>query len=343
MTNHTSKNNFGLDNDGKGRLHEILVAKLLDPQQRFPERPNEEIDKYQILASESLYYKLVQQMGGPYSENLKHHMRIAEYAAENIKRGIGTTSNNPIIKVYWTSNPSDFFALTRVKERSSADLIFDVKRTDIVVVDHTSNYIGISLKMYNRKKTQTISNPGHRLVDSLLKVNTQPILYGFLEDVKKNTLAHGHDVTGMTQKDAHQLEKLVPELLKSNSLIARAGVIQISNVYRTELEKKNSKELELFIRSIVSTKEMKMKVYRCATYGVQDLKHEFVDVALEGKQVLARHKNKVFIKPTKSKRTITFAGDEEQPIITFDIKPHGSGGFQSINCNIKGWHSGKYK
>ena len=159
-TNNTSIFNHGLDNDSKGKLHEILVATILDPQKRFPERPNE-ITELGPSASEQLFRRLVQQLGGVYSENFKHHYDIAKFSAERIidhlKKTCFCTGNNRIVKIYWTSNPSDFRALTKIKEKNPSDLIFETRPADLVAVNSECEYVGLSLKIHNMNKGTSTS------------------------------------------------------------------------------------------------------------------------------------------------------------------------------------------
>jgi hypothetical protein len=340
-TNNTSVFNYGLDNDSKGRLHEILVARILDPNNRFPSRPNE-ITELALPASEELYNKLVSTLGGASSDNYKHHLSIAQFSAEKILAHLTKTKfcsgNNKLVKIYWTSNPSDFASLTRIKEKNPSDLIFESKHTDLVAVNSHAKFIGLSLKIHNKKKrTSTLANPGHKLLDRLLGVDTVSIHKQSLESVKQNTIAMGFDISNMTIKQAHALEKTDVSLLLSNAEIAKKSVIEISTIYREQLISKSSAELAHFIQSIVNTKNYKVKTFRVTTYGIKDFTHEIVDISKEGQKILSDHKDNIFIKDSSGKRTITFGGKNNSSLIILDIKPHGSGGFQSINGNVQGW------
>ena len=342
MSSCISKNNFGLDNDSKGKLHEILVAKHLDPQSRFPERLNELIE-YCACESEDLHNKIVQKLGGINSVNYAHHNKVAVFAAEQILVTLRTNKtlshNKPIIKVYWTSNPSDFFSLTKIKEKSTSDLMFQPRKADIVAVVDKSNYIGLSLKVHNRKRISSLCSPGQVIVDDLLKVNTTQIYKDTIDLIKKNSCDRGYSqVLDMPLKQSHQLEKENKDLLNSNAIIFRNGSDKIAKIYKNVLDT-NNELISNFIKSIVCSKSSKIKIFKSSTFGTTNLTNVCIDIDKENKKIVKTHLPFFHIKETKGPRHITFGGKDGNSILRLEIRPAGSGGFQSLKIDVKGWCS----
>lgn len=135
LTEKVEDPNYGLKNDDKGKLHELLVGHFLmhgtkhdDPDThspsralpKFPQRPipaaggpKEKKSKAAADTPEGLH-KAIRSKLSP--ENYGHHVRIAKFAADKIKAGLedaGHLSKDPssnqgrITNVHWTSRPAD--------------------------------------------------------------------------------------------------------------------------------------------------------------------------------------------------------------------------------------------
>lgn len=337
-----TKFNYGLDNDSKGKLHEILVAKLLDPYNRFPQRPNEITELG--LASEELHRTFVNRLGGEHTYNYEKHLEYAKVAVENIRKHfnkIHFTSNNcTVVKIFWTSNPNDVKALSPKDDKNTSDLVIEHKPFDVVAVNSDEKYVGLSLKIYGVKKINTLANVGVKTLDNLLNVNTEDIHKNTSQQVRNNTSALGFDISGLTIRNAHKLEKTDKNLLETNTSIMNKSIENVSKIYKNKLREKDSTNLENIIKHLVIPKKISsIKTYVVSTYGTKEIKNTIEDLSKDGTNILKKHKGNISIKTaSSSNRNIIFCGMNQSSLLTIYMKAKSSGGFTTITGVVRGWY-----
>lgn len=157
LVEKTEDPNYGLKNDDKGKLHELLVGHFLmhgtahhDPDSfaptksmpKFAQRPiatntikKEKKSKSQFDTPEKLHAGIKSKLT---HEQYSNHIRIAKFAAEHIKKGLedaGHLSKNPqsnsgrISNVYWTSRPADIERLHGSPDpANTSDIVVEKKK-----------------------------------------------------------------------------------------------------------------------------------------------------------------------------------------------------------------------
>lgn len=158
--------------DDKGKLHELLLAKYLHPDQKLPEhhRSMSEIEGH-AGTPQQVHDKLKNKIGEEaYNEIDSHAQSTAKATIEHLKKNGHISKDINIGDVHWTSNrdmpnkPGDHEKTTGVKDvNSNADLILTLhdKKGNIV------GYHGISAK-YGTNKEPNYKNPG---MDTLEKMS----------------------------------------------------------------------------------------------------------------------------------------------------------------------------
>lgn len=177
----------GLDNDAKGKMHEVLVAAHLKSpdhegphskkKMTFPEhfRTDSDEDKEgkprkQGESPEELHNRLRSRLT---PEQYHHHYHKAKAAAQAIldeeKRRAKKQKRKPrtVSNVHWTSNPKDIERLTGKKGAKNP--------SDLVVTWSDGKREGKSMKVGRKSAAPTLSNPGkkqlHRLAHADLPEN----------------------------------------------------------------------------------------------------------------------------------------------------------------------------
>lgn len=142
---------FGnLDNDSKGKLHEILVGHHL-----LGKRHMSKHNDVEGLSPQEKHDEIVKKIpGGINSKAYKNHYERARKAAEDIKKQVGITDENPIQNVQWTSKAGDIGRATGIPSTQKED------PSDIVITDKNGRHHGVSLKVSDDNKPITLSNPG---------------------------------------------------------------------------------------------------------------------------------------------------------------------------------------
>ena len=158
--------------DDKGKLHELLLAKYLHPNQQLPEhhRSMSEIEGHAGTPTQ-VHDKLKAKIGEEaYNEIDSHAQSTAKALIDHLKKNGHINKDISIGDVHWTSNrdmpnkPGDHEKTTGVKDvNSNADIIATLKDKKGNIV----GYHGISAK-YGTNKEPNYKNPG---MDTLEKMS----------------------------------------------------------------------------------------------------------------------------------------------------------------------------
>ncbi len=158
--------------DDKGKLHELLLAKYLHPNQTLPEhhRSMSEIEGHAGTPTQ-VHDKLKAKIGEEaYNEIDSHAQSTAKALIDHLKKNGHISKDINIGDVHWTSNrdmpnkPGDHEKTTGVKDvNSNADLIATLKDKKGNIV----GYHGVSAK-YGTNKEPNYKNPG---MDTLEKMS----------------------------------------------------------------------------------------------------------------------------------------------------------------------------
>ena len=151
-----------LESDDKGKLHELLLAKYLHPEQRLPEHHRSFSDNPDHAGTpEQVHDKLKEKIPpAAYNEIDKHARQSADAFRQSLKDQGQLNDNTHIGNVHWTSNADkpnvagDHEKTTGVKDvNSNADLIARI-------ADKAGNikHVGISAKYGSREPNY--ANPG---------------------------------------------------------------------------------------------------------------------------------------------------------------------------------------
>jgi hypothetical protein len=157
--NHTKD----VENDDKGKMHELLLAKYLHPDSSLPEHHRSESENDEHAGTPTqVHDRLKKKMGDSAYHQIDQH---AQQTAKEIKKhldSVGHTGNGHHIgRVFWTSNadkpgkPGDHEKTTGVKDvNSNADVIVRMHDKSGKTVGH----VGVSAKYGSQKPNYR--NPG---------------------------------------------------------------------------------------------------------------------------------------------------------------------------------------
>ena len=158
-----------LESDDKGKLHELLLAKYLHPNQTLPEhhRSFSENDEH-AGTPEQVHDRLMKKIGGAaYNEIDSHASQTARALKDDLEKHGHIGNGVHIGDVHWTSNPDkanvagDHEKTTGVKDvNSNADLILTLKDKE----GKTVGFHGVSAKYGSNEPNYR--NPG---LDSMEK------------------------------------------------------------------------------------------------------------------------------------------------------------------------------
>lgn len=180
-------------NDDKGKMHELLLAKYLHPEQTLPEHHRSESENEEHAGTPTqVHDRLKEKIGKKAYNEIDAH---AQQTSRAIKRHMETNGHlnrgEHISNVFWTSNrdtankAGDHEKTTGVKDQASnADLIARI--TDKA---GKTRHIGVSAKYGSREPNY--ANPG---LDSLEKIAGMPkgTLNKHMEAHKENMEAIGY-------------------------------------------------------------------------------------------------------------------------------------------------------
>ena len=365
--------NYGLGNDDKGKLHEILVGHFLihgtdhdhpgkapaSSSPKFPQRPaveggKKEKNKAKAETPEGLHDLIKSKIShGDYM----HHVRIAKFATNKIKDGLaeaGHISKNPksnsgkITAVHWTSRPVDIEKLYGEKDAgNTSDLVVKKRNKRNLVVEtdngphHGGDYIGLSLKIHNEPKTSTLANPGRGSMDAQFlshehNTNTDHFEKSAIAAAHKAAAIHGIDTTIMSKKKAHDTIKRNGNITNIYKDHAKKQLDNIASTYKTALRKRNPHHLANTLRKIANVKPTKMKMYKSATYGTNNLTHSFHNPAVEFESILDQHQGHIKVGESKG-TTIRFVGKDNTPLGHLSIKYGSSTPHTGVVGSLQGW------
>ena len=199
---------FGnLDNDSKGKLHEILVGHHLLGGRHMTKHSDEE-----GLSPEEKHDEIVSKIpGGVDSEAYRNHYERARKAAEDIKKQLGITNENPITNVQWTSKAGDIKRATGINSTQQED------PSDIVVTDNNGKHHGISLKVSDDNKPITLANPG---------------------------LSSSYGGERLQAEHKENIKKSYPELAAETNKDRRKEILRNNPVMRADIRSRNKKLLD---------------------------------------------------------------------------------------------------
>jgi hypothetical protein len=164
-----------VESDDKGKLHELLLAKYLHPEQRLPEHHRSESDNPDHAGTPEQVHKKLQDKIPPaaYDEIDRHARQSAEAFKQSLKDQGHIGDHAHIGDVHWTSNadkpnkPGDHEKTTGVKDvNSNADLILTLKDKE----GKTVGYHGISAKYGSQEPNYR--NPGLDALEKTAKLPT---------------------------------------------------------------------------------------------------------------------------------------------------------------------------
>ena len=272
----SSASSSNVENDDKGKLHELLLAKHLHKDGKLPEHfRSESANNTHAGTAEQVHKKLKDKLDiehpGAYEEIDRHAKQTAEAIKKHLAASGHLTDDHEIHAIHWTSNPKDAKKLTKIKNpNSNADLIITTKHKKT----GETKYIGVSAK-YGGLKNPNLKNPG---LESLEKQAGQPEgtytklfkdhrdrmkKLGYTSTIAKNhALSKVHNAILEKEKEEHKAsggkeENFVPkskeaqmahEAIKSSLETRR----EIGRLHREGLSKKSDSELRDIVKSLVS-------------------------------------------------------------------------------------------
>lgn len=372
LTEKVEDPNYGLENDAKGKLHELLVGHFLmhgtehdHPDHtptsllpKFPQRPTntegKKEKKSRAVADtpEGLHDHIKKSIS---QTNYMHHVRIAKFAANKIKEGLqeaghlskdSKSNSGRITNVHWTSRPADIARLHGSSDpANTSDIVVEKKKRKKSLVVETDygpknggEHIGISLKIHNEPKQSSLANLGRGSLDKLFHVNTDQIEKKAINAAHDAAAVYGIDTKSMSKKQAHATIKRNINVKETYKDQARKGLTSITDKYKTALENINSHHLANKLRLIANVKPTKMKMYKSATYGTTNLSHSFHNPAVEFESILKQHAGHIKIGKS-SDSVIKFTGKQNIPLGTLAIKYNSSTPHTGVVGVLQGWSS----
>ena len=357
---------FGLDNDSKGKLHELLVGKFLmhpEGKKGLPQRPpgsdvqvKGKKKKPPSEGSDALHARLKASIT---PEEYGHHERIAKFAAAKITAGLqkeghigggGSKSNDGIAKVHWTSNPSDIASLTGKSDKANNSDIVAQKYSDLekhptrpktVIETDSGKHIGISLKVHNKPKMSGLANLGHGKTDSLFHVDTQHHAQRAIEASHNSAAAMGLNTRVGSNDKSHDMVKKHPEIQKASQVHGNKAAEAVASAYHDKLKNLHPHHLTNVLSNVANVKPASMPLYRSGTYGSTEgkMSHEFVDPHKQASEIFAKNKDHMSV--TKGKGAMmTFKGKGDIPIASLNVSRSGSSGFRPLRSILQGFASG---
>jgi len=265
--------------DDKGKLHELLLAKHLNPSGKLPSHWRSKSEEYGGTPTQ-VHAKLKKKVGtAAYKEIHDNAKNTAAAVVEHLHKN-GHMKGHEITSVHWTSNrdsehnPGDHEKTTGVKDKNSnADLIltFSNRKTS------NKKFIGISAK-YGSQSKPNLKNSG---LDSLEKESgvekgsytnllnqhkTHVETLGYTGTSKQKHAQYKKDIA---EREAHKeansgkLEGFKSSSPKAAAALKRATAAEessrkvrteMANQHRNALANKNDGELRDMIRKNASPK-----------------------------------------------------------------------------------------
>jgi hypothetical protein len=166
ITEMAQKTTSKTESDDKGKLHELLLAKHLHPDQILPKHHRSESENEEHAGTpEQVHDRLRKKLGENYYKEIERNSKnSAQHTIEHLKNQGILGGNKKIVNVHWTSNrdqpnkPGDHEKTTGIKDvNSNDDLILSIAPKDEKKV-HGKNYqhyeeghqAGINSKVHNK-------------------------------------------------------------------------------------------------------------------------------------------------------------------------------------------------
>lgn len=235
--NHTKD----VENDDKGKMHELLLAKYLHPDKTLPEHHRSESENEEHAGTpQQVHDRLKKKMGdNAYNQIDAHAQQTAKAIHWHLQQAGHVGNGNHIGQVFWTSNadkpnkPGDHEKTTGVKDvNSNADVIVRVHDKEGKTVGH----VGVSAKYGSNKPNYR--NPG---LDSMEK--TAGLEKGSLKKLSEAHHAYmekigygGSAVQRHTQYkiDKMGIDKARAEFAKYEGLLAKGKSLSSKNAMMHE-------------------------------------------------------------------------------------------------------------
>lgn len=360
----SSDPNYGLGNAEKARLHEILVGHFLmhPPEHSHPDHWTSDISKFgkfptrpiqnkDIETPDATHDRLRTVANQAHPENYDHHVRIAKFAAENIRSNlidhgyINSKSNHRSVKVHWTSNPTDIEALVGAKDignKSDVTLKYATKKKPglFVETEHpTQKLVGVSLKMQSKSRRVTHHNSGHEQLDAAHGVDTKPIV----NSINKKLARHIKSTTGFSLDQlkkrygkAGEVEKVItqhPDLASRISKYNTQARVKITQAYSQQTPNMSKDRVRNAFASMTGMHQSNMPVFTSLTTGTSKLKHKFYSSNDEINNLYNQHGDHLAMHH-KAGGNIIFTGKENKPLARINLRTKGRTTLQGMRGDV---------
>lgn len=225
-----------VENDDKGKMHELLLAKYLHPNSTLPEHHRSESENEEHAGTpQQVHDRLKKKMGdNAYNQIDSHAQQTAKAIHWHLQQAGHTGNGNHIGQVFWTSNadkpnkPGDHEKTTGVKDvNSNADVIVRIHDKD----GKTAGHVGVSAKYGSNKPNYR--NPG---LDSMEKTaglakgslkQLSDAHHKYMEDIHYNGPASQRHV--QYKIDKMGIDKARAEHSKFEGLMAKGKTLSPKN------------------------------------------------------------------------------------------------------------------
>lgn len=225
-----------VENDDKGKMHELLLAKYLHPDSSLPEHHRSESENEEHAGTPTqVHDRLKKKMGdNAYNQIDQHAQQTAKAIHEHLKSAGHVGHGQHIGRVFWTSNadkatkPGDHEKTTGVKDvNSNADVIVRVHDKAGKTVGH----VGVSAKYGSQKPNYR--NPGLESMEktaglqkgSLKKLSEAH--HKYMEDIHYNGPATQRHA--QYKIDKMGIDKIRTEHSKYEGLLAKGKTLSAKN------------------------------------------------------------------------------------------------------------------
>lgn len=362
--------NYGLKNDDKGKLHELLVGHFLmhdtdheNPDcclptslPRFPLKPSRKLkkkSKAKFSTPEELHELIRLSIS---SENYNNHIRIAKFTAKNIKKELETAklisidknlNSGKISNIFWSSNPGDVeFILGKKDESNTSDLVLTIKKRFLVVeIDGGEEFVGLSLKLYNEFKPTNLANCGRGSIDKILNIDTSHFEQAAVEHAHRAAEKYEINTRNLTKKQAHDTIKInsnnsfTKEIRELYYYHAKEQLNNITEDYFKKIKSMNSSDIGEILVTIANVKPTIMKMYKSETYGTDKLTHSFENPFIQIASILHKHKKYINVTKEANSPNIKFRGKDKVSIANLNLKYQSSTPFTGVIGIFQGWNS----
>lgn len=358
--NESQGEEYGLSNNSKGVVHEILVgAHLQTPGHtsakdahtlKHCEHFRDEHGKGPKEVHDSLTGHLDE-------KQYAHHYNKAKHAA-NVLRAHLDKHGKGVHKVHWTSNPNDIQKLTGKKDGNNP--------SDLVVQHHDGTHTGVSMKVQKKAASPTLANPGKKTLKDITGHPGDPLSHHESEYRRKSLArlkphfeARGHIVhsdhvihgeTGKKlsigkskdgDKSLRGIEHQHPDIKEANNKDAYTHCGHAAKEYHDHLKNKKPHELAHILQHL-SQSDTGLHTIVSKTRGRKDkIVTEISDPKRDHDAAMSKHAKHLTVH--HSGTSIHFRGKDDAPVASLSFKPNSSGGFTGVQGNLAGLHKAATK